>query len=192
MKKCCNRDQRHVDFVQVSNRLRAEQPQDTGETMYIGVIFHVVHTKPNLDLALVRHYIETIRKTLNEDFGRVTSDSHIFSELYLESYPLFKSKSNQDLYLEYLKLSASANIEFIEVASASYLLKGEYNSENSDLEYWDQLLKIETAPAVKPDRYLNLWVCVGLKSPFLGYAQFPKVFKTSTQNQYSEPNASSF
>lgn len=182
--KCFNRNQNHTDYVNISRRLRQEQPKDPGGVFHVGVVFHMIHTAPELDLGLARDYINTIRKTLNEDFGERTSDSHIYSELFLESYPLFQKDHYKNIYLDYLKLSAPGDIEFVEVGSASYHLQG-YDAENQDLDYWDNLLKIETAPAVQPDKFLNLWICVGVKSPFLGYAQYPKV-EISEQEQKTD------
>jgi hypothetical protein len=95
--------------------------------------------------------------------------------LYFAKYPLFRDPANRAIYMDYMRRAEAAKIQFLQVGDIRIYRLGNYERNNSSLEYWDQLIKLQLAPAIQPTKYLNLWVCFNMDSPFLGYGQYPKI-----------------
>ena len=174
MRRCLNGHQKYIDYVNISAQARARSTALEGQ-LSIGVKVHVISGQTIRDRAIIQEYVKDVFETLNQDFGEKQSESYIFSELYFDKYPLFKDPANRATYLDYVGRAASANIRFLPVGEPKIYHLATYDKTNEDLKYWDQLIKKQTAPAIKPEKYLNLWICLSITSPFLGYAQFPKV-----------------
>ena len=172
-RRCLNKNQNYRDYVAVEKRARSGV--DNQDLIHIGVVFHVISKQSIQNPAVVKEYVEDILETMNQDFGMEKSESHIFSELYWSKYALFQKQGNQEIYLDYIKRAAPANLQFHQIGEPRISRLTTYEKDNTELSYWDKLIKRKVSPAVQPDKYLNLWICMGIDSPFLGYAQYPKV-----------------
>lgn len=178
-KRCLNKKQDFVDHLNVA-AARTEQ-RESGLPLYIGLKVHVISTQAMKNPTAVHDYVHDVLESLNQDFGEMKAETAIHSELYFNKYKLLQVPANQRTYLEYLEKAGDANVEFLLTGEPKLYSLTNYDKTNDDLAYWDTLLKKQVAPAIEPHKYLNLWICLGIDSPFLGYAQFPKVKRTAEE-----------
>lgn len=178
--RCQNEDQNVIEYKEVHNSARQATRHDNSEILTINVVCHVVSTAAEIPRHTAELYVSEVFETINQDFGQPLSESHIFTNLNWSKYPLFANNSDyRAIFSKYLACACSANIKFERVHDIQYYTLKTYDETNQSLAYWDDLIKIKTAPAIEPERYLQLWIMLETNSPFLGYAQFPKVDRTA-------------
>ena len=147
------------------NDFRAVRIEDDGQTVEIGVVFHVMYR--NYDQTRLKDDITYTLEMLNKDFNKENANFDSGKDVY-------KSKTLKRTYEEYVGLADSCNVKF-RLVEIKYSPVGPQTSSNISL--LDKNIK-GPSPAVTPEKHLNIWIAE-FSNGLLGYAQFPWELKES-------------
>ena len=172
---------RHARTQGRQERLRSGVDIQDHHAIYIGIVFHIVTTDRRKDETHVFPVIHDILKMMNACFGHTKSPLHDFTRI--DKGDFLQVSGHRSIYEEYTQLATAANLQFISARKPSLdYIPAQHDhsgSDQTDMDYWDKLLKLQVSPAIEPQQWYNIWVVMDVKSVLLGYGNFPKVNPTS-------------
>lgn len=147
------------------------------QILHVGVIFHILTPKTNRELRDVMPTAESILQMMNAGFSHAISPLHDLHAI--EQGTFLQDAEHRELYRKHKNLACSPNMQFVlaEPVRLYYIpfAHKHSGSDVKDMDYWDQILKRQTAPAIRPHKCYNIWVVMDIHSVLLGYGNFPKV-----------------
>lgn len=151
------------------------------EVLYVGVQFHFLTPNQKATPRDVMDKAHDIIHMMNAGFSHLISPLHNLHKI--EHGDFLQDSHNRKIYHQHKKLAGSPNIHFLmvgppELKYIPYAHK-HTGTDSADMDYWDNLAKVQVAPARDPVSYYHIWVIGGIKSVLLGYGNFPKVNPTS-------------
>ncbi len=171
------------DELQIAHqeaRLAISLDQDS-PTLSVGIVFHGLtpNTSKNYQefVTLCQQILQVMNSGFNHAISPLQDIDAIEKGKFLSFDPLHK-----DLYQKFKNLSDSPRIEFLMAHKPllSYIpfAHKHSGSDTSDMDYWDDLLKLQMSPAIDPEHLYNIWIVMDVTSVLLGYGNFPKVNPT--------------
>lgn len=161
-------------------RLNPQAFVSDDEILTIGVVFHLLtpNTSRELnDLTLTAHKILAM---MNAGFGHGISPLHDLHAI--EHGEFLQDGANREIYHRHKAVAYAPHVHFTMAGPPNMyyipLAPRHSGSDVADMDKWDQLLKLQTAPARDPKQLYNIWVVFDIKSVLLGYGNFPKVEPT--------------
>lgn len=185
-RRCLNRKMavdQHLALREVHDQARQARLNvvSDDEILYIGVRFRVLTPDTNRTFSDALSVCQSILNMMNGAFGNKISPLHDTKSIergaLLDYHP-----HHRDIYEKQKQLAGSPNLQFLMAGSPTldYVPSAHKHSgcDVKDMDYWDQLLKLQIAPAIDGEHLYNIWIVMDVKSVLLGYGNFPKVNPT--------------
>lgn len=172
---------RHARHQSRQERVRSGTELSDHRTLHIGIVFHMITCDRRKNQSDVMPLIHDILKMMNGCFGHSKSPLHDLN--WIESGDLLQIPGHREIFEQYTRLATAANIQFLVARTPTlHYIPAQHQhtgSDQTDMDYWDRLLKVEISPAINPKQWYNIWVVMDVKSVLLGYGNFPKVNPTT-------------